>query len=149
MNGLRIRPMTVADVPFAMELKNIARWNQVEADWLGYLAYEPDGCFVAEVGGRPAGTATTIGYHGKIGWIGMVLVYPDHRRQGIGTALYTRLLADLRELGVHAVLGGIALPNEASIALHERFAMHKVAHLAEVGYKFGRWVDVGYWQRIL
>ena len=44
---------------------------------------------------------------------------------------------------------GIALPNEASVALHEKFGMRKVAHFAEVGFKFGRWIDVGYWQRTL
>lgn len=65
---------------------------------------------------------------------------------GLGTRLYEALFARLRELPVHLAIGGIALPNAASIALHERFGMHKVAHFREVGYKFGRWVDVAYWQ---
>jgi L-amino acid N-acyltransferase YncA len=68
--------------------------------------------------------------------------------QGIGTALYSALLLRLEELGCHVVIGGIALPNQASVALHERLGMRKVAHFAEVGFKFGRWVDVGYWQRV-
>ena len=55
----------------------------------------------------------------------------------------------LRERGIHAVLGGIALPNEASVALHEKFGLQKVAVFKEVGFKFGRWIDVGYWQRTL
>jgi phosphinothricin acetyltransferase len=55
----------------------------------------------------------------------------------------------LREGTTHVVIGGIALPNEGSQALHERFGFRKVAHFEQVGFKFGRWVDVGYWQLIL
>jgi phosphinothricin acetyltransferase len=66
--------------------------------------------------------------------------------QGLGTALYSALFAQLQELGCHVVIGGIALPNAASVALHEKFGMRQVAHFAQVGNKFGRWVDVGYWQ---
>ncbi len=47
------------------------------------------------------------------------------------------------------MIGGIALPNDASIALHEKFGLKKVAHFPEVGFKLGRWVDVGYWERVL
>lgn len=70
-------------------------------------------------------------------------------RRGIGSALYTELFARLQARGAHAVIGGITLPNEASVALHERFGMTKVAHFAEVGFKFGAWRDVGYWERVL
>jgi L-amino acid N-acyltransferase YncA len=66
--------------------------------------------------------------------------------RGWGTQLYNALFARLRERDVHTVIGGIALPNPASIAIHEKFGMKKVAHLEEVGYKFGEWIDVGYWQ---
>jgi L-amino acid N-acyltransferase YncA len=70
--------------------------------------------------------------------------------QGVGTALYQELIAALRARGdIHAVIGGIALPNDASVALHERLGMTKVAHFKEVGFKFGRWVDVAYWQLTL
>jgi L-amino acid N-acyltransferase YncA len=65
---------------------------------------------------------------------------------GYGSLLYDSLLADLRQYKIHAVIGGIALPNVASIRLHEKFGFRKVAYFKEVGYKFGRWVDVGYWQ---
>ena len=47
------------------------------------------------------------------------------------------------------MLGGIALPNAASVALHEKLGFRKVAELKEVGRKLDRWVDVGYWQLIL
>src|SRR4051794_33231462 len=49
---IRIRHMTLADVPLGMRLKTAAGWNQVEADWLRMLALEPDGCFVAEWDGE-------------------------------------------------------------------------------------------------
>jgi phosphinothricin acetyltransferase len=71
---------------------------------------------------------------------------PAHTGTGIGTHLYGELLRVLRARSIHAVLGGIALPNPASIALHERLGFEKVAHLKEVGFKFDRWIDVGYWQ---
>lgn len=70
----------------------------------------------------------------------------DFHRQGVGRALYTELLTRLRSLGLHRVIGGIALPNAASVALHEKLGFKKVAHFGEVGFKFDRWIDVGYWQ---
>jgi phosphinothricin acetyltransferase len=73
----------------------------------------------------------------------------DHPRRGIGSLLYSELFPALEARGVHVALAGIALPNDASVAIHERFGMRKVAHLEEVGFKRGRWVDVGYWQRTL
>jgi L-amino acid N-acyltransferase YncA len=69
--------------------------------------------------------------------------------KGIGTKLYTELLALLRRDGRHAALGCIALPNDASVALHEKLGFRKVAHFREVGLKFGKWIDVGYWQMLL
>ena len=77
-------------------------------------------------------------------------VYLDHgqRGRGLGLVLYRSLLARL-EGRFHAVIGGIALPNAASIALHERLGFRQVACFPEVGHKFGAWVDVGYWQLTL
>ncbi|HYD80064.1 MAG TPA: arsinothricin resistance N-acetyltransferase ArsN1 family B [Paucimonas sp.] len=80
-----------------------------------------------------------------------VSVYTDAQAgvRGAGSALYEALFAELRARSVHVAIGGIALPNEKSVALHEKFGMRKVAHFSEVGYKFGRWLDVGYWQAVL
>ena len=78
-----------------------------------------------------------------------VYLAPDLVGRGLGTKLYEVLLAQLKEKGFHAVIGGIALPNPASIALHEKFGMKKVAHFKEVGFKFGKWIDVGYWEGVL
>jgi L-amino acid N-acyltransferase YncA len=65
---------------------------------------------------------------------------------GWGTRLYQALFDTLRQKSIHVVIGGITLPNPASIALHEKFGMKQVAHFKEVGYKFGQWLDAGYWQ---
>jgi len=80
-----------------------------------------------------------------------VTVYLDHTQsgKGYGKALYSNLLESLQNMNCHVVLGGIALPNEASVGLHEYFGFKKVAHFEEVGFKLGRWVDVGYWQKII
>jgi L-amino acid N-acyltransferase YncA len=78
-----------------------------------------------------------------------VYAAPDTARRGLGSALYTELFQRLRTLGVHAAVGGIALPNEASVALHEKFGMTQIAQFREIGFKAGRWIDVGYWQLIL
>lgn len=78
-------------------------------------------------------------------------VYLDEKSKGkgVGTALYQALLEQLKELKIHAVIGGISLPNEASVRLHEKFGFEKVAHFKEVGNKFNQWVDVGYWELIV
>jgi phosphinothricin acetyltransferase len=73
----------------------------------------------------------------------------DFVGKGIGTVLKGELLKALRGTSIHSVLCGIALPNQASIALCEKFGFVKVGHLKEVGHKLGRWVDVGYWELIL
>ena len=78
-----------------------------------------------------------------------VYLRPDAHGRGIGSELYGALLADLRARAIHTVLGGISLPNEKSQGLHEKFGFRKVSHLTEVGCKFGRWIDVGYWQLML
>jgi phosphinothricin acetyltransferase len=69
--------------------------------------------------------------------------------RGIGSALYSNLLADLKAAGIHTAMGGIALPNDASIRLHEKFGFKKVAHFKENGIKFGKLIDVAYWQLML
>ena len=123
----------------------IARISEAETAKLPWL--------VAETNSGIAGYA----YAGK--WKGRcayryavettVYVDPQKHSRGIGTQLYAVLLDRLRECRMHVAMGGIALPNPASIALHERAGFGKIAHFREVGYKFGRWIDVGYWEIIL
>ncbi len=76
-------------------------------------------------------------------------VHIDHLRGGIGSQLKSELLRLLREQAFHAVISGVALPNHASVALNEKFGFTKVAHFKEVGFKMGKWIDVGYWQLTL
>ena len=64
----------------------------------------------------------------------------------IGTRLYEKLLHEILQNDFHAIIAGISLPNDASIRLHEKFGFEKVAHFREVGFKFERWIDVGYWE---
>lgn len=69
--------------------------------------------------------------------------------RGFGSIRYEELCPRLADKGFHALIGGIALPNAASIRLHEKFGFRQVAQFPEVGFKFGRWIDVGSWQRIM
>ncbi len=68
------------------------------------------------------------------------------RGRGIGKKLYDELLSILKQQGYHMIIGGISLPNEASVKLHESLGFQYVGAFKEVGHKFGEWVDVGYWQ---
>jgi phosphinothricin acetyltransferase len=77
-----------------------------------------------------------------------VYLAPEHSGRGIGSALYQALLTRLAETTCHSLLAGIALPNDASVALHEKLGFEKVGQFREVGRKFDRWVDVGYWELI-
>ncbi len=94
--AVEIRLLFEADIPAAMQLKEAARWNQTEADWRRLLRLEPSGCFGAIKDGRLVGTTTTTIY-GELAWIGMVLVEPQHRRQGIAAKLMNVALDYLQD----------------------------------------------------
>lgn len=100
---LRIRTMTESDIPFGLELCRLAGWNQVEADWRRLLTLEPEGVFVAESTGHPCGTASITVYGRRVAWIGMVLVHPDFRRQGTGTALLRHAVSVLEERRIESI----------------------------------------------
>lgn len=78
-----------------------------------------------------------------------IYVRNEAKQKGIGSDLYEQLFEELAETGIHAVVAGISLPNDASVRFHEKLGFEKVAHFKEVGYKLGRWIDVGYWEKIL
>lgn len=75
-------------------------------------------------------------------------IYIDNEisHKGIGTELYKELIERLKSIGIHSILGCLAMPNPKSQGLHEKLGFDKVAHFPEVGFKFERWIDVGYWQ---
>ncbi len=80
-----------------------------------------------------------------------VAVYVDARqkRQGIGRSLYEALLPSLKDRDLHAAFAGIALPNDASIALHRAMGFDPVGIYRQVGWKMGDWRDVAWFQRLL
>jgi len=130
------------DVPAAEIARRIADVQLAGLPWL-----------VAERGGALVGYAYAAKFHARSAYRFSVevTVYVDaaQPRRGVGSALYAALFAILRTKGIHVLIAAIALPNEPSVALHERLGFAKTGHFSEVGFKLARWVDVGYWQRML
>ncbi len=100
---IEIRLLDELDLPAALRLKELARWNQTESDWKRLLCLEPRGCFCATIAGRVVGTTTTTTYGREVAWIGMVLVDPEYRRCGIATRLMHAALDYLLKARVTAV----------------------------------------------
>ncbi|MBT8092176.1 MAG: GNAT family N-acetyltransferase [Gammaproteobacteria bacterium] len=105
---------------------------------------------VAEASGRIAGYAYASKWKGRCAYRFAVetTIYldPDATGGGAGTRLYTALIDAVRAASMRSAIGGIALPNDASIRLHENLGFRKVGHFERVGYKHDKWIDVGYWQ---
>ncbi len=80
---------------------------------------------------------------------GTIYIKTGHEGKGVGTTLYTYLINYLKSNGYHSILGVISLPNDSSIAMHQKLSFEKVAHFKEIGRKFNRQIDVGCWQLIL
>jgi phosphinothricin acetyltransferase len=107
-----------------------------------WLVYERDG----DVAGYAyAGVHRT---RAAYRWTAEVTAYvsQDHQRAGIGRALYTDLLGRLRAQNFRLAVAGITLPNDASVGLHEAIGFEPVGVYRNIGWKFGRWHDVGWWQ---
>lgn len=160
-----IRPAVQSDAAEAARIYNYYVANT-------YVTFETEAVPVQEMERRIAGTAAAhlpwlvaeasggmIGYASASKWKSRFgyrfsvesSIYLASTRVGSGSGLklYAALMDAIRELDMHSVAGGIALPNEPSVRLHERLGFRKVAHFEEVGYKQERWVDVGYWQLLL
>jgi len=112
------------------------------------LAYAP--WLVCVIDGEVAGYAYASRHHERAAyrWAVDASVYlgARHHRRGIGRGLYTSLFALLRLQGFYSAYAGIALPNPASVGLHEAFGFQPVGVYTAVGFKHGRWHDVGWWQ---
>lgn len=76
-------------------------------------------------------------------------VHAEHRGRGVGKALYRQLLRTLTAMGYCNAYAGIALPNDASVALHTAVGFEPVGTFRRAGWKFGRWHDVSWWQLAL
>ena len=129
---------------FALEPEPLDLWQAEHAATRGTHPW-----FVAEADGRVVGFARASRWKGRCAyaWAVETTVYvdPAHHGRGIGRALYGALFDALRRQGYHRAIAGITLPNDASVALHEAFGMRQVACFEAIGWKFGRWHDVGYW----
>jgi phosphinothricin acetyltransferase len=105
---------------------------------------------VAHEAGRLVGYAYATQWHTRHAYRFTVEVTaylsPDRVSKGWGTRLYRKLFAELERRSIHSVIAVIALPNPASVALHEKLGLTKAGEFVEVGFKFNRWIDVGYWQ---
>jgi phosphinothricin acetyltransferase len=76
-------------------------------------------------------------------------VRADAQRQRVGTSLYARLFEDLAALGYYNAFAGVTLPNDASVGLHTAVGFEPIGVFRSVGWKFGRWHDVAWFQRRL
>lgn len=75
-----------------------------------------------------------------------IYLHKDYTGRGIGNILYSELIKRLKTLNLKVAYGVIALPNPGSVNLHETLGFKKTAHLTSVGFKFNRWIDVGFWE---
>ncbi len=157
---MQVRPATQADLPGVLEIVNreiregVAHFGTREhapteldawleaGDRLPFLvAAEPDHAVLGYARAARWKDREAYDWACEIG----VYVRPDAQGRGVGAALYRELMPRLTGLGYRAIIAGIALPNKPSVRLHEALGMRHVGTFPAVGYKHGRWIDVGYW----
>lgn len=164
MSAVFVRPATVADAAsvhaiyapvvehtaisfeeVAPTIEEMSARIEATSNAYPYLVAERDGMVVGYAYASQHRTRSAYRWSVDV----TVYIAEDARRSGVGSALYARLFAELVERGFHAAFAGIALPNSGSVALHERMGFEPLGVYREVGSKFGRWHDVGWWQRLL
>lgn len=108
---------------------------------------------VYEAEGKMAGYAYASRYRERAGyqWCveSSIYIHDDFQKAGIGKRLYTALFEILKQQGFNNVYAVINLPNEKSVAFHEKAGFHYFATYEKVGYKLGKWKNVGWWQLVL
>jgi phosphinothricin acetyltransferase len=125
--------------------------DELRAGWLDtrdtypWLCVDVDDAFAGYAKAGPWRTRAAYQWTPEVG----IYVDPRAHGRGVGTALYGALLDDLRRRGFHSAIGGITLPNEASVRLHESLGFTRVATFRHAGHKLGAWHDVGFWQIML
>ena len=120
-------------------------WRDTHAKYPWLVALDEDGKVIAFAKSSPHRGRCAYAYTAEVS----VYVHPDSHGRGIGKALYQRLIPMLKSQGYVTLIAGIALPNAASQRLHESFGFKRVGVFERVGWKFGRWHDVGYWELAL
>lgn len=160
-----IRPATRADVAGILTIYNdavlntTASWDYEPSTLDARLAWydEHVACnfpvFVADHDGQIVGWSAFGKFRAKIGYQfsveNSVYVAADQRGQGIGKLLIPPLIDAARERRLHVIIAGVEASNTVSIRLHAHFGFEEVARFKQVGYKFGRWLDLIFMQRIL
>jgi L-amino acid N-acyltransferase len=160
-----VRDAGEADLPSILEIYNAAVLNETSiwsddisdlADrraWWQARTSNGFPVYVAEVNGAVSGYGTFGEFRQPQGYRFSVehsiYVSSSVQRRGIGSVLLTRLIAEARRTGKHAMIGGIASDNVASIALHQRFGFVETGRMPQVGFKFGRWLDLVFVQKLL
>ena len=161
---LEIRAATSADLPALTALYNhyiehtvitfdIEPWTvERRREWFGhYAGTGPHRLLVGERSGAVVGYAASSTFRPKAAYGRSVetSIYLDHRHRGRGDGrlLYEALLAALATEAVHRAYAGVALPNEASVRLHRQLGYTSIGVFREVGYKFGRYIDVEWFER--
>ncbi|PLT33431.1 GNAT family N-acetyltransferase [Bacillus sp. V5-8f] len=161
---LHIREAVIEDLPAMLEIYNYAIHNLTATFDLDEQSLEQRKAWfekyggnypliVAEIDGEVAGYCSISPYNPKAAYAGTVelSVYltEKHQGKGAGTALVTEILRRARELKYHTVISLITVGNETSIKLHEKFGFQFAGCIKEVGFKFGEWQDVVYYQLML
>ncbi|QYJ02867.1 GNAT family N-acetyltransferase [Nocardioides panacisoli] len=161
---MQVRPATEADVDaigtiYAHHVRTGHATFELEPPprerWLDKLTSDHPGdhFLLAEEGQDLLGYAYSGAYRDRAAYTNTrettVYLAPDATGRGVGRALYDALLAELERAGVHTALAGVALPNDASEALHRACGFERLGVMRAVGRKFDRWIDVAWWQRML
>lgn len=136
--------ITFEEVPVSAEdmTARIAETQRLSLPW---LVAEAEGAIVGYAYARKWRPRSAYRYSVET----TIYLAHGHEGRGIGRSLYAALLPLVKERGMHVAIGGVALPNDASIALHEKLGFERVAVFRQVGFKHDRWVDVAYWQLVL
>jgi L-amino acid N-acyltransferase YncA len=162
---ITIRPAREADLPEILEIYNHVILNttavyayhphtlEMRRDWYEGKVRDGHPVYVAEDAGRVAGLSTYGPFRAwpayKYTVENSVYVAADQRGKGIARLLLQPLIDSAQTQGYHAIIASIDSTNEASLRLHRSFGFEEVAHFREVGYKFGRWLDLKFLELIL
>ena len=170
LNGLamncEVRPATRDDLPAVLEIYNHAvlhttasydyepRTLEHRTAWFDDHQRTGHPVFVAvDAAGTVVGWSALNRYHDRMGYRftteNSVYIAEAARGQGVGGLLLAPLISSAKELGLHAIIAAIDAQNEASVRLHAKFGFEKVGLFRQVGYKFDRWLDVVYMERIV
>lgn len=160
-----IRLATAADLPAINDIYNYyvprstctyqLEPETIEARQAWFDHHPPDKypVLVAEIGGRIAGWGSLSKFRERAAYSptveASVYIHHEVHRRGLGKLLLVELIERARAAGFHSVIGGASADQTASIALQESLGFRRIAHLVEVGYKFGKWLDVIYLQLML